>query len=120
MKRNDFLEDMLHVLIIMALLTFGLGLTACGTGENSAVAVEAPSSDAPTCPAPTPTPSVPTAVTVLLPNRLIGQIRQIAMGADGWTAIGGSADLVLHCTADDGTVSCEAYPTEPYAYEVSP
>ncbi len=55
---------------------------------------------------------------VILKNSLVGQIRQIAMGVDGWTAISRS-DLVLDCkTISAERVECEAYPSEPYWYSV--
>ncbi len=62
----------------------------------------------------------PGPVTIVIKNALVGQIRQIATGDNGWTAIGGS-DLVLDldCTLDaGGRVLCNAYPIEPYAYTV--
>jgi len=62
-------------------------------------------------------PILPTKVK--LKNRLVGQIRQLAMGVDGWTAIG-SADLVMECGVESNVIVCEAFPYEPFPYKSLP
>lgn len=66
-----------------------------------------------------PARTEPTEVTVLIQNKLIGQIRQLAMGIDGWTAIGSNA-LELKCTNEGGVIKCYAFATEPYVYSEQP
>lgn len=106
-------------LIGFFVLAFCLGCGATGAESTRSESVGQPQPAPPAQPA--PVNLAPGPVTVVLDNRLIGQIRQIAMGADGWTAIGGSADLVLdvNCTLDaQDKITCVAYASEPYVYGV--
>lgn len=108
-------EDLLHIAVLLILLFL---VTACApSGGGSAGGASAGPSPAP-APAPAPVALQPGPVTVVLKNQLVGQVRQIATGADGWTAIG-SADLVLdvNCTLDSADkITCVRYVSEPTAY----
>jgi hypothetical protein len=102
------------VLAALAVLLSGCG----GTGAGGDVPVLASPGPAP---APTPSPSasfsVGDQITVRVKNKLIGQISQIARGADGWTWIQDD-NLIVTCVATGAaSVDCEAYASEPYAYD---
>lgn len=94
-------------------------LTACGSDPGaSQAASDSPVPTPVTCPSPAPAPA-PTPATVShvrLKNSLVGQIRQIAAGADGWTAIGGLDLIIDDCTVSGDTIVCSRYPVEPFPY----
>lgn len=113
MNRNEWILSAVVVLFLLFLVFSNTGCAGSESPDQPPVSLSAGDN---TGSLSTEATAVPRTVTVKLKNRLVGQIRQIN-GYDGWRSIGGD-NLVLSCTEAGGTVTCAAYPYEPYPYEV--